>query len=118
MYSSRPGYRHEIYRKEKNYLLKNGGVKEMKVSKIFVILITVVVCVIVGAFVINILMPNTVTSVVDTVENQIQHATGISLDLNGNGVSGASGNNTANMKNSSNDKSNSTNSSKTVDGFQ
>lgn len=90
----------------------------MKVSKIFVILITVVVCVIVGAFVINILMPNTVTSVVDTVENQIQHATGISLDLNGNGVSGASGNNTANMKDSNNDKSNSTNSSKTVDGFQ
>lgn len=90
----------------------------MKVSKIFVILITVVVCVIIGAFVINILMPNTVTSVVDTVENQIQHATGISLDLNGNGVAGASGNNIANMKNSNNDKSNSTNSGKTVDGFQ
>jgi len=92
----------------------------MKVSKIFVVLITVVVCVIIGAFVINILMPNTVTSVVDTVENQIQHATGISLDLNGNGVAGASGNNIANMKSSNEDKSNSnsTSSSKTVDGFQ
>jgi predicted PurR-regulated permease PerM len=95
-------------------------VEEMKVSKIFVVLITVVVCVIIGAFVINILMPNTVTSVVDTVENQIQHATGISLDLNGNGVAGASGNNIANMKSSNEDKSNSnsTSSSKTVDGFQ
>lgn len=107
-----------IIEKKKNYLLKSGGVKEMKVSKIFVVLITVVVCVIIGAFVINILMPNTVTSVVDTVENQIQHATGISLDLNGNGVKGASGNNIADMKNSNGDKSNSTNSSKTVDGFQ
>lgn len=90
----------------------------MKVSKIFVILITVVVCVIVGAFVINILMPNTVTSVVDTVENQIQHATGISLDLNGNGTAGATGNTIGTMKSSSTDKSNSANSSKTVDGFQ
>ena len=93
-------------------------VEEMKVSKIFVILITVVVCVIVGAFVINILMPNTVTSVVDTVENQIQHATGISLDQNGNGTAGAAGNNIGAMKNSNTDKSNSANSSKTVDGFQ
>lgn len=90
----------------------------MKVSKIFVILITVVVCVIVGAFVINILMPNTVTSVVDTVENQIQHATGISLDLNGNGAAGATGNTIGTMKSSSTDKSNSANNSKTVDGFQ
>lgn len=93
-------------------------VEEMKVSKIFVILITVVVCVIIGAFVINILMPNTVTSVVDTIENQIQHATGISLDLNGNGTAGKAGNGIATMKNSSNDRSNSASSGKTVDGFQ
>lgn len=90
----------------------------MKVSKIFVILITVVVCVIVGAFVINILMPNTVTSVVDTVENQIQHATGISLDLNGNGTAGAAGNGIADMKSSNNDRSNSASNGTTVDGFQ
>ena len=90
----------------------------MKVSKIFVILITVVVCVIVGAFVINILMPNTVTSLVDTVENQIQHATGISLDLNGNGTAGAAGNTIANMKSSATDRSNSANNGTTVDGFQ
>ena len=90
----------------------------MKVSKIFVILITVVVCVIVGAFVINILMPNTVTSVVDTVENQIQHATGIALDLNGNGVAGAAGNGIADMKSSATDRSNSASNGTTVDGFQ
>ena len=90
----------------------------MKVSKIFVILITVVVCVIVGAFVINILMPNTVTSVVDTVENQIQHATGISLDLNGNGTAGAAGNGIADMKSSATDRSNSASNGTTVDGFQ
>lgn len=90
----------------------------MKVSKIFVILITVVVCVIVGAFVINILMPNTVTSLVDTVENQIQHATGISLDLNGNGTAGAAGNGIADMKRSNNDRSNSASNGTTVDGFQ
>lgn len=90
----------------------------MKVSKIFVILITVVVCVIVGAFVINILMPNTVTSVVDTVENQIQHATGISLDLNGNGTAGKAGNSIANMKAGNTDGSSSTNAGNTVDGFK
>lgn len=90
----------------------------MKVSKIFVILITVVVCVIVGAFVINILMPNTVTSVVDTVENQIQHATGIALDLNGNGTAGAAGNTIADMKAGNTDRSSSTNAGNTVDGFQ
>ena len=57
----------------------------MSVRKIFIVLITIVVCVILGAFVLNVLMPNAVTAVVDAVEATIYQATGMKLDFNGDG---------------------------------
>lgn len=62
----------------------------MSVKKIFVILITVVVCVIIGAFIINILMPNAVASLINAAEDQIYNATGLSFDFNGDGTGGSS----------------------------
>lgn len=63
----------------------------MSVAKIFKTLIVVVVCVIIGAFVLNTLLPNVVASLCNSIENGIKNATGISFDLNGDGV-GASDN--------------------------
>lgn len=60
----------------------------MKVSKIFTILIVIVACVVIGALVLNVLLPNTATAIVDAVEDQIYKATKITLDLNGNGNKG------------------------------
>lgn len=63
----------------------------MSVKKIFIILITIVACVILGAFLLNVLMPNAVTQVVNAVEQSIYSGTGISMDLNGDGTRGAAG---------------------------
>lgn len=60
----------------------------MKVSGIFKTLIVVVICVIIGAFLINILMPNVTTTLIDSVEDQIFNATGLSFDFNNNGNAG------------------------------
>ena len=61
----------------------------MDVKKIFVILITVVACIAVGAFVLNVLMPNVMATVFNAVDTAIYDATGIALDLNGDGVNGS-----------------------------
>ena len=58
------------------------------VKKIFIILIVVVACVMIGALVLNVLMPNVMVTLVDSVENMINRATGMSVDFNGNGVKG------------------------------
>lgn len=58
------------------------------VKKIFIVLIVVVACVMIGALVLNVLMPNVMVTVVDSVENMINRATGMSVDFNGNGVKG------------------------------
>lgn len=63
----------------------------MSVKKIFIILITVVACVMLGALILNILMPNVMTSVVDSVENMVYNATGMKMDFNGNGTGAGSG---------------------------
>lgn len=60
----------------------------MSVGKIFKILIVIVACVIVGALVLNVLLPNVSTSLVNGVEGQIFNATGMSFDFNGDGNSG------------------------------
>jgi len=61
----------------------------MSVKKIFVILITIVACVIIGALVLNIILPNTATSLVNATEDQIFKASGLQFDLNGDGNSGS-----------------------------
>ena len=55
----------------------------MGVRKIFIVLVTIVICVIIGAFAINTLMPNTVKAVVNATEDMIYNATGLVFDLNG-----------------------------------
>lgn len=54
----------------------------MNVKKIFITLITVVACVILGAFVLNTLMPNVTTTLINAVEDQIFKATSLEFDFN------------------------------------
>lgn len=58
------------------------------VKKIFGFLIVTAVCVILGAFVLNLLLPNVVRATMNTIETGIQSATGIKYDLNGDGQVG------------------------------
>lgn len=61
------------------------------VRKIITVLIVMVVCVVVGALVINVIAPNAVRAVVGGVEAGIHSATGLNVDLNGDGTAGAAG---------------------------
>lgn len=56
------------------------------VTKIFILLIAVVLCVVVGAFLINIVMPGMLQGVSNAIEAGIKSATGITLDINGDGI--------------------------------
>lgn len=60
----------------------------MNVKKVFVILITIVALVVLGAFVLNSLMPSVTTQMVNAVEDQIYKGTGLSFDFNKDGHSG------------------------------
>lgn len=60
----------------------------MGVKKIFILLITIVACVSIGAFVLNILLPNVTETLVDATEKMVYNATGMDFDWNGNGKSG------------------------------
>ncbi len=61
------------------------------VKKIFTVLIIMVACVMIGALVLNILLPNVTTSIVDALEQMVFNATGMQFDWNGNTSGGASG---------------------------
>lgn len=61
----------------------------MGVKKIFTTLITVVGCVIVGAFVLNVLLPNVTSGLVNAVEDMVYKSTGISFDFNGDSNMGS-----------------------------
>ena len=63
----------------------------MGVRKIFIVLVTIVACVILGAFVLNTLMPNVVVTVIDATEDMIYKATGLSFDFNSNEEGGSTG---------------------------
>lgn len=60
----------------------------MNVKKIFITLITVVACVILGAFVLNTLMPNVTTTLINAVEDQIFKATSLEFDFNNDNNAG------------------------------
>lgn len=64
----------------------------MNVKKIFITLITVVACVILGAFVLNTLMPNVTTTLINAVEDQIFKATSLEFDFNNDGAIGSNKN--------------------------
>lgn len=87
----------------------------MSVKKIFTILITIVACVAIGALVLNILMPNAVTQIVNTTEDMIHKATGIAFDFNGDSVAGGSGGGNTSLKENTGDKASE---GAGVDGFQ
>ena len=86
----------------------------MSVKKIFVVLVTIVACVIIGAFTLNILLPNVTTSLVDAAEDMVYNATGMSFDWNGNGNDGA----TAGTEDAKSNKTDQTNTGAGVQGFQ
>lgn len=61
------------------------------VKKIFTVLIIMVACVMIGALVLNVLLPNVATSIVDALEQMVFNATGMQFDWNGNGAGGSTG---------------------------
>lgn len=61
----------------------------MNVTGIFKTLIIIVACVAIGALVLNVLLPNVATALVDTAEDMIYGATKISFDFNGNNNGGS-----------------------------
>lgn len=54
------------------------------VKKIFTVLIVMVACVVVGALVLNVLLPNVSSTLVDALEQMVYNATGMSFNWNGN----------------------------------
>lgn len=85
------------------------------VKKIFIVLIVVVACVMIGALVLNVLMPNVMVTIVDSVENMINRATGMSVDFNGNGIAGSDDGKTGNTVSVNNAKNGN---GKAVKGYQ
>ena len=63
----------------------------MSVQKIFITLIIIVACVAIGALVLNVLLPNVATTLVNAIENMIFQATKLEFDFNGDGNVGQSG---------------------------
>lgn len=63
----------------------------MSVKKIFMTLITVVAMVMIGAFVLNLILPNASKALVNSVEQMIFNATGMSFDFNADGQAGTAG---------------------------
>ena len=64
----------------------------MSVSKIFITLVIVVACVGIGALVLNIVLPNATATVINSIEGQIENATGLTFDFNGDGMGAADDN--------------------------
>lgn len=62
----------------------------MGVKKIFTVLITIVACVLIGALVLNVLLPNVTAQVINAAEDMIYRATGLTFDFNGDGNVGDS----------------------------
>ena len=62
-----------------------------QVKKIFTVLIVMVACVMIGALVLNVLMPNVTDTIVDALETMVYNATGMEFDWNGNGKTGSVG---------------------------
>lgn len=58
------------------------------VKKIFTVLIVMVACVMIGALVLNVLLPNVADTAVDAMEGMVYNATGMTFDWNGNGNAG------------------------------
>lgn len=73
----------------------------MKVQGIFKTLVILVCCIVLGAMLLNIFLPNVVTQLSNVVEDSIFKGTGMSFDFNGDGRGGG-----ANASNSYTDTTN------------
>lgn len=62
------------------------------VTKIFTIIIAAVLCLTIGVLILNVIAPNVVNQGVGYLEATIKGGTGMSFDIDGNGVVGGSGN--------------------------
>lgn len=60
----------------------------MNVKKIFLTLVTIVGCVIIGALVLNVLLPNVTTTLINATEDMLYKATGMSFDFNNDETKG------------------------------
>ena len=67
----------------------------MSIQKVFAVLITVVACLFVGAFVLNTLLPNAVAQSVNGIEGAIYNGTGFNVNINGDDVQGKDASNDA-----------------------
>lgn len=74
------------------------------VKKIFTVLIVMVACVVVGALVLNVLLPNVSSTLVDALEQMVFNATGMKFDWNGNKTQPKDGGNVNFMGDNSSDK--------------
>ena len=63
----------------------------MNVKKIFITLITIVLMVLLGAWLLNVLAPNVTKTICNASEDMIFKATGLSFDFNNDGTAGSSG---------------------------
>ena len=90
----------------------------MSVKKIFITLITVVACVMVGAFVLNVLMPNAISTGTNAIEDQLYRATGIKLDFNGDSVKNSQNNTYDGKYKASQEQGTGTNNGQNVGGFK
>lgn len=90
----------------------------MSVKKIFITLIVVVCCVILGAFVINILLPNVTTTLINAVEAEIHNATGMNFDFNNDGTAGETSAQTGNYTGERTGDTNAVADENSVAGFQ
>ena len=61
------------------------------VKNVFKIIGTVIICILLVAFGVNVLFPNLITQVVGKVEQGIKAGTGTSIDLNGDNSAGGVG---------------------------
>lgn len=73
----------------------------MKVQGIFKVLVIMVACIVLGAMVLNIFLPNVVTQIATAAEDAVFKGTGMSFDFNGDNRAGGS-----NSNNTYNDNSN------------
>lgn len=62
----------------------------MNVKGIFKTLIIIVVCVVIGATILNLLLPNVTTQLINATEDMIFKATGMSFDFNADSNAGDS----------------------------
>ncbi len=64
----------------------------MSVKKIFMTLVVIVMCIILGAFLINVLLPNVTAQVINSAEDSVFKATGMQFDFNSDGHTGTNNN--------------------------